>query len=105
MAVFKASPPPATGTPITMGADGHLRVPDDPIVPFIEGDGTGPDIWRAARHVLDSAVARAYGGKRRVEWFEVFAGEKAFQKLGDWLPEDTLQAISRYHLALKGPLT
>jgi isocitrate dehydrogenase len=105
MAEFKDLSPPAAGTPITLGADGQLRVPDDPIVPYIEGDGTGPDIWRAARHVLDSAVARAYGGKRRVQWFEVFAGEKAFHKLGDWLPEDTLQAISRYHLALKGPLT
>jgi len=82
-------------------------VPDDPIIPFIEGDGTGRDIWRASRKVFDAGVQKAYGGKRRVEWFEVFAGEKAVQVYGDgvWLPDDTLKAIKEYIVAIKGPLT
>jgi isocitrate dehydrogenase len=93
-----------TGTPITW-QDGRYRVPDDPIVPFIEGDGTGPDIWRAARRVFDAAVKHCYGGRRRIEWKEVAAGEKAFSTTGEWLPQATLDAIKQYRLAIKGPLT
>jgi isocitrate dehydrogenase len=96
--------PPADGQRITKQAD-TLTVPDAPIIPFIEGDGTGPDIWRAAKHVFDAAVEKAYGGARRIVWFEVYAGEKAYNKFGDWLPEDTLEAIRHYLVAIKGPLT
>jgi isocitrate dehydrogenase len=85
--------------------DGHWIVPDRPVIPFIEGDGTGPDIWRAARRVFDAAVARAGGGRRRVEWLEVLAGEKAFKQTGQWLPEATLEAIRQHRVAIKGPLT
>ena len=95
---------PSSGVPITL-VDGHLGVPDTPIIPFIEGDGIGPDIWRAAQHVLDSAVQRAYGGKRKLAWFEVFAGEKAKERFDSWLPDDTLLAIKHYLVAIKGPLT
>jgi len=96
---------PTAGTPITLAADGRLCVPDRPIIPFIEGDGTGPDIWRAAVRVLDAAVEGAYGGRRKLEWFEVPAGEKAFNRMGDWLPEDTLTAFRGYLVGIKGPLT
>jgi isocitrate dehydrogenase len=85
--------------------DGRWIVPDDPIIPFIEGDGTGPDIWRASRRVFDAAVAKASGGKRRVVWREVLAGEKAFASSGTWLPEETLTAIRKHRVAIKGPLT
>ena len=85
--------------------DGQLRVPPHPILPFIEGDGIGPDIWAAARRVLDAAVKKAYGGKRRIHWFEVYAGGKARDKYGEWLPQDTLEAIRYYTVAIKGPLT
>ncbi|MDR5676618.1 MAG: isocitrate dehydrogenase (NADP(+)) [Armatimonadota bacterium] len=85
--------------------DGRLLVPDDPIIPFIEGDGTGPDIWRATRRILDAAVQAAYGGKRRIVWFEVYAGEKANREFGDWLPADTLRAFEHFHVGIKGPLT
>jgi len=85
--------------------DGRWVVPDQPVVPFIEGDGTGPDIWRAAHRVFDAAVARASGGKRHVTWREVLAGEKAFKETGSWLPDDTLAAIREHHVAIKGPLT
>src|SRR5262245_11474457 len=99
--------PPKTGERITVGADGTLKVPDHPVIPFIEGDGTGPDIWRAAEPVLNAAVEKAYAGKRRIVWFEGFAGEKSLKKYGSdvWLPEDTLQAIRDYAVAIKGPLT
>ncbi|MBI3909533.1 MAG: NADP-dependent isocitrate dehydrogenase [Armatimonadetes bacterium] len=96
---------PTRGEPITMGADGLLRVPDEPIIPFIEGDGTGPDIWRAASRVLDAAVEKAYGGRRRIAWFEVFAGEKAFNRFNNWLPDDTVTAFRRFLVGIKGPLT
>ncbi len=96
--------PPTTGDTITM-TQGKLSVPERPILPFIEGDGTGPDIWRASRHVFDGAVKKAYGGKREVVWFEVFAGEKARDKLDSWLPEDTLRAIGHHLVGIKGPLT
>jgi len=84
---------------------GKLCIPDHPIIPFIEGDGTGRDIWKASRIVFDAAVQGAYGGKRRVAWYEVFAGEKAFEKFNDWLPKGTLDAIRQFHVAIKGPLT
>ena len=98
--------PPADGRRIAIQA-GKLSVPEVPIIPFIEGDGTGVDIWPAARRVLDAAVAKAYGGARRIAWFEVYAGEKANRVYGRevWLPDDTLQAIREYLVAIKGPLT
>ncbi|MBK6910358.1 MAG: isocitrate dehydrogenase (NADP(+)) [bacterium] len=98
--------PPATGSKITV-AEGRLVVPNDPIIPFIEGDGTGPDIWRASQRVFDAAVEKAFGGKKKVVWFEVYAGEKSLTVYGEnvWLPEDTLTAIKEYIVAIKGPLT
>ncbi len=84
---------------------GAITVPDNPVILYMEGDGTGPDIWRATRIVLDAAVARAYGGKRKIEWKEIIAGEKAFNETGQWLPQETLDAIARYRVAIKGPLT
>jgi isocitrate dehydrogenase len=92
------------GDAITM-RDGRLVVPTHPVIPFIEGDGTGPDIWRASQHVFDGAVGRAFGGMRRVAWLEVLAGEKAKNQLNSWLPDDTLAAIDHYLVAIKGPLT
>lgn len=103
MSKSKLAPPP-DGAPITL-ADGHLNVPDNPIIPFIEGDGTGPDIWNAAVRVLDAAVAKAYGGKRKIHWLEVLAGEKAFNRSGDWLPAETVEACREYLVSIKGPLT
>ncbi len=96
--------PPADGAVIGW-QDGRLTVPDRPILPFIEGDGTGPDIWRATRVVLDAAVAKSYAGKRSIAWFEVYAGEKAKEATGEWLPEGTLDAIRAFRVAIKGPLT
>ncbi len=86
-------------------SNGKLHVPDTPVIPFIEGDGTGPDIWAASVRVLDAAVAKAYQGKRRIVWHEVLAGEKAFKQTGDWLPEETLEAFREYKVGIKGPLT
>jgi isocitrate dehydrogenase len=99
--------PPASGRKISRDDGGKLVVPDDPIIPFIEGDGVGPDIWAAAVRVFDAAVAKAYGGKRRVAWYEIYAGEKANEVYGPgtWLPEETTQAIVEYSVAIKGPLT
>jgi len=85
--------------------NGRLGVPDHPIIPFIEGDGTGPDIWRASVRVFDAAVQRAYGGRRRIEWIEMFAGEKAFTKFNTWLPDETVDAFREYLVGIKGPLT
>ncbi|HLW58781.1 MAG TPA: isocitrate dehydrogenase (NADP(+)) [bacterium] len=96
--------PPKEGHRIEV-REGRLHVPDTPIIPFIEGDGTGPDIWRATVRVLDAAVRKAYGGKRRIVWFEVFAGEKAHNQFGTWLPDDTLRAFEHYAVGIKGPLT
>jgi len=96
--------PPQAGTAIRFH-QGRLHVPDQPIIPYIEGDGTGPDIWRAAQMVFDAAVQKAYGSRRRIVWFEVFAGEKAKNRLESWLPDDTLRAIERHLVAIKGPLT
>jgi isocitrate dehydrogenase len=101
---YNGIPVPAEGQPIEF-REGRFAVPDRPIIPFIEGDGTGPDIWRASKAVFDAAVEKAYGGQRKVVWFEVFAGEKAFQKFNTWLPDDTLKAIQRFRVAIKGPLT
>jgi isocitrate dehydrogenase len=101
---YKTLSAPTEGGKISLRSGG-LVVPDTPIVPFIEGDGTGPDIWHASRIVFDAAVQRAYGGGRRIVWFEVFAGEKAKQRMDSWLPEDTLAAISHHLVAIKGPLT
>lgn len=100
---------PAEGEKITKGADGKLCVPSNPIVTFIEGDGTGPDIWRASKRILDAAVEKAYGGERNIVWMEVFAGEKAWNLYGqgddDWLPAETLEAFREYLIGIKGPLT
>jgi isocitrate dehydrogenase len=104
MPTFTLLKPPTEGTSITR-KDGRLVVPHDPIIPFIEGDGTGPDIWRASARVFDASVERAYGGKRRLAWFEVPAGEKANRELGEWLPNDTLEAVRAFKVAIKGPLT
>ncbi len=95
---------PAGGVKITKSPQG-LNVPDHPIIPFIEGDGTGPDIWRASVRVLDAAVAKAYGGQRKLEWMEVLAGEKAFNATGNWLPDATVDACREYLVSIKGPLT
>lgn len=102
--MFKTLSAPTHGEKITV-TNGKLNVPNNPIIPFIEGDGTGPDIWRAAVRVLDAAVEKAYKGEKKISWFEVFAGEKAFNQFGEWLPEDTLTAVREYLIAIKGPLT
>jgi len=106
MPAYEKLIPPATGEKISRKGT-TLTVPDHPVIPFIEGDGTGPDIWHASRIVFDAAVARAYGARRKVVWFEVFAGEKANQVYGPntWLHDDTLEAIREYIVAIKGPLT
>ncbi len=101
---FENVTPPTDGSPITMTEKG-LNVPDRPILPCIEGDGTGPDIWRASVAVFEAAVEKAYGGKRRIAWFEVFAGQKSYDKFGTWLPEDTVNAFKTYLVGIKGPLT
>jgi isocitrate dehydrogenase len=95
---------PANGAPITR-REGRLVVPDNPIIPFIEGDGTGPDIWRASVRVMNAAVAKAYGGKRKIAWMEVFAGEKSFKQSNSWLPDATVDAFREYLVGIKGPLT
>ncbi len=100
---YKNLTPPA-GEKITI-SDGKLHVPDQPVLPFIEGDGIGPDIWAASQRVFDAAVEKAYKGSRKVQWFEVYAGEKAFNKFQNWLPEDTLTAFRDYLVGIKGPLT
>jgi isocitrate dehydrogenase len=102
--MYKHVTPPTDGDHISI-SDGNLLVPDHPVIPFIEGDGTGPDIWRAAQRVFDAVVEKAYGGRRRLVWFEVLAGEKAFKRTGEWLPQDTLTAIDEYLVSIKGPLT
>jgi isocitrate dehydrogenase len=104
MATFTTVKPPTTGTAISRQS-GRLVVPDNPIIPFIEGDGTGPDIWRASVRVLDAAVAKAYEGKRQLAWMEVYAGEKSFKLHDNWLPDDTIEAFREYYVGIKGPLT
>src|SRR3954463_7321037 len=96
---------PSGGEPIRMRADGTLEVPDRPILPFIEGDGTGPDIWRASVRVLDAAVDKEFGGKKKIAWTEVYAGEKAKNLFDTWLPDETLEAFKTYLVGIKGPLT
>src|SRR5450432_3168651 len=96
---------PSGADPITVHAKGHLEVPDRPIIPFIEGDGTGPDIWRASVRVLDAAVEKEFGGKKKIAWTEVFAGEKAKKLFDNWLPDETLEAFKTYLVGIKGPLT
>ncbi len=96
---------PSGSDPITVHQNGHLEVPDHPIIPFIEGDGTGPDIWRASVRVLDAAVAKEFGGKKKIGWAEVYAGEKAKNQFDSWLPDETLEAFKTYLVGIKGPLT
>src|SRR6187397_3570905 len=100
---YKDVTPPAGGK-ITI-ANGKLTVPENPILPFIRGDGTGPDIWAASVRVMDAAVQKAYGSKRKISWFEVFAGEESFKKFDNWLPDDTVDAFKEYLVGIKGPLT
>jgi len=101
---YNGNPVPADGAVIGY-SDGKFQVPDNPILPYIEGDGTGRDIWKASRRVFDAAVEKSYKGKRRVAWYEVFAGEKAFSKFQNWLPDDTVAAMGDLRVAIKGPLT
>ena len=104
MTNYKLSAVPRQGEPISF-ADGALSVPDRPIIPFVEGDGTGPDIWRASVRVFDAAVEKAYGDERKIAWMEVFAGEKSFKQFNDWLPQETIEAMQEFRVAIKGPLT
>src|ERR1700748_450786 len=101
---YNGLPLPNGGEPIQY-ADGKFTIPDHPIIPFIEGDGTGRDIWRASQRVFDAAVEKAYGGKRSVKWYEVYAGEKAFREFKTWLPDDTVNAARDLRVSIKGPLT
>jgi isocitrate dehydrogenase len=101
---YNGIPVPTEGAPIKY-SDGKFTVPDNPIIPFIEGDGTGRDIWKASQRVFDAAVEKAYGGKRKVAWFEVLAGEKAFRQTQNWLPDDTVKATVDFRVSIKGPLT
>jgi isocitrate dehydrogenase len=96
--------PPQGGEKISI-RNGKLVVPDQPVVPFIEGDGTGRDIWRASVRVMDAAVQKAYGGKRKIQWMEVYAGEKAFNAFKNWLPDETVEACREFLVSIKGPLT
>src|SRR6202163_3532180 len=104
MAPSTSLTPPSSGTAISRRG-GQLVVPDHPIIPFIEGDGTGPDIWRASVRVLDAAVQSAYGGTRKISWMEVYAGEKSFKQFNNWLPDETVEAFRTYLVGIKGPLT
>ncbi len=104
MADYKLSAVPRNGERITF-SDGKLQVPSRPIIPFVEGDGTGPDIWRASVRVFDAAVEKAYGAERKIEWMEVYAGEKAHKQFNDWLPQETVDAMQEFRVSIKGPLT
>ena len=97
--------PPKSGTALEMGSDGTLNVPNDPIIPFIEGDGIGPDIWKASVRVFDAAVEKAYGGEKKIHWYEVYAGQKAYDEFESWLPDATVEAFQKYLVGIKGPLT
>ncbi|MCA9432967.1 MAG: NADP-dependent isocitrate dehydrogenase, partial [Candidatus Omnitrophica bacterium] len=101
---FEKYEEPTKGSPITL-ENGDLKVPNDPIIPVIIGDGIGTDVTPTGMKVLDAAVEKAYGGERKLEWYEIFAGEKAKEKYDEWIPKDTFEAIKRFHVALKGPLT
>src|SRR6478735_9412540 len=104
MPTFKDVTPPAGGQAISIQG-GKLNVPDRPVIPFIEGDGTGPDIWRASVRVFDAAVQKAYGGRRKIAWMEVYAGQKAFDRFNNWLPDDSVEAFRHFLVGIKGPLT
>ena len=104
MKSYNRVPVPTEGESIAF-KDGQFVVPSNPIIPFIEGDGTGRDIWRASRRVFDAAVEKTFGGKRKITWYEIYAGGKAFEKFGEWLPTDTVDAVRDFHIAIKGPLT
>src|SRR5271155_4790573 len=104
MAIFKDVTPPADGQVISH-AGGRPKVPDHPIIPFIEGDGTGPDIWKASQRVFDAAVKKVYGDKKSIVWKEVLAGEKANNLVKSWLPQETLDIIKEHSVAIKGPLS
>src|ERR1035437_6736252 len=104
MATYKHAVVPSQGDRIDYHA-GALKVPNTPIIPFIEGDGTGPDIWRASVRVFDAAVEKAYGSERKIAWMEVYAGEKAFKQFNDWLPQETVDALQEFRVSIKGPLT
>ena len=104
MAEYKLSKVPRSGERISF-SDGKLSIPSKPIIPFVEGDGTGPDIWRASVRVFDAAVEKAYGSERKVEWMEVYAGEKSFKQFNDWLPQETVDAMQEFRVSIKGPLT
>ena len=104
MATYKFAKVPSSGERIGYEG-GALRVPSNPIIPFVEGDGTGADIWRASVRVFDAAIEKAYGGERRVQWMEVYAGEKAFKSFGDWLPQESVDAMEEFRVSIKGPLT
>ena len=105
MAEYKGVKVPKDGAKITLGANKQLNVPDNPIIPFIEGDGTGRDIWRASARVFDAAVEKAYKGKRKIHWMEVYAGEKSFKMFNNWLPDETVEAFTEFLVGIKGPLT
>lgn len=105
MADYKVVKVPQGGAKITMGANKKINVPDNPIIPFIEGDGTGRDIWRASVRVFDAAIAKAYGGKKKIHWMEVYAGEKSFKQYNSWLHEETVPAFTEFLVGIKGPLT
>jgi isocitrate dehydrogenase len=96
---------PSSGEKITVDSQGNLKVPNAPIIPFIIGDGTGPDIWHASQLVFDAAIERAYGGKKKIHWMSVPAGEASFQKHNDWLPQETIDALREFRVSIKGPLT
>src|SRR5580704_2463378 len=102
---YKTIKVPTTGEKIRLKSDHTLEVPDRPILPFIEGDGTGPDIWRASQYVFDGAVKKVYGGKRQIAWMEVYAGEKSFKEFNSWLPDETVEAFREFLVGIKGPLT
>src|SRR4051812_25992992 len=104
MPTYKLAKVPTSGERIGYDA-GVLKVPDNPIIPFVEGDGTGADIWRASVRVFDAAVERVFSGKKKVAWMEVFAGEKSFKAHGDWLPQETVDAMKEFRVSIKGPLT
>src|SRR6184192_3291788 len=101
---FKNIKVPTDGEKITLKS-GVLNVPERPIIPFIEGDGTGPDIWRASQYVFDGAIQKVYGGKRKIAWMEVYAGEKSYKQFNTWLPDETVEAFREYLIGIKGPLT
>src|SRR4026209_370083 len=103
-ASYNSQPIPANGEAIQY-ADGKFVIPDRPIIPFVEGDGTGRDIWKASRRIFDAAGEKADGGKREVAWYEIYAGEKAYAMFQQWMPEDTVEAVRAFRIAIKGPLT